>query len=312
VRRSSSIAVAIAGMAWMSRSARAHVTAPPRPGELWSAWEFEPAVVIALALTAALYWRGLRVVWGRAGRGVGIQAWEAVCFLLGWLVTAICLVSPLHAWGSALFSAHMTQHELLMLVAAPLIVLGHPLAVFLLAMPAGLAQDLARWGNAGWWGRLVGVLSNAFVAWALHAVVLWGWHVPALFEATLRSDAVHALQHASFFFSAVLFWWAAMQGGRAIGYGAALLYMFTTALHSGVLGALITLTRTVWYPVYQTTAPQWGLTPLEDQQLGGLIMWIPAGLVYVVAGLAFLAGWMREADRRVQRWETAPRTDTGR
>jgi cytochrome c oxidase assembly factor CtaG len=86
-------------------------------------------------------------------------------------------------------------------------------------------------------------------------------------------------------------------------YGAAVLYMFTTSVHSGVLGALLTFAHTVWYPAYATTTGSWGLTPLEDQQLGGLIMWVPAGLVYIIAGLALMVGWMRESERRVQRRE---------
>ena len=106
-------------------------------------------------------------------------------------------------------------------------------------------------------------------------------------------------QHLSFFISALLFWWALIHGPQgAMGYGAAVLYLFTTSVHSGVLGALITLAGSVWYPSYVGLTSSWGLTPLEDQQLGGLIMWIPAGLVYVVAGLALFAGWLREADVR--------------
>ena len=110
---------------------------------------------------------------------------------------------------------------------------------------------------------------------------------------------MHAAQHASFLGSALLFWWALIHGKhRTIGYGLAVLYMFTTALHSGLLGALLTFARSVWYPSYLQTTEAWGVTALEDQQLGGLIMWIPAGLVYIIAGLALFAGWLREAERR--------------
>jgi cytochrome c oxidase assembly factor CtaG len=97
-----------------------------------------------------------------------------------------------------------------------------------------------------------------------------------------------------------------------MGYGAAVLYLFTTSVHSGVLGAFLTFTGRVLYPAYSRTAPSWGLTPLEDQQLGGLIMWVPAGLVYVVAGLALLAGWMRESERAVVRREQMALRAAGR
>jgi putative membrane protein len=87
------------------------------------------------------------------------------------------------------------------------------------------------------------------------------------------------------------------------GYGVAVLYLFTTALHSGLLGALITFAASVWYPAYRETTASWGLTPLEDQQLGGLIMWVPACLTYIVAGLALFAAWLRTSEERVRRWE---------
>lgn len=293
-------------MALLAAPAVASAHGAPRPGELWSAWEFDPLVVAGLAVSAWLYLRGVRRLWDAAGAGAGVRLWEALAFAAGWLSLVIALVSPLHPWGSALFSVHMGQHEILMLVAAPLVILGHPLPVFFAALPRGTARDLARWSRATRWRPAAALVSNAFVAWLIHAVVLWVWHIPFLFQATLDSDLVHTLQHLSFFGSALLFWWAAMHGGRAIGYGAAVLYMFTTAMHSGILGAMLTLAGSVWYPAYAKTAPEWGLTPLEDQQLGGLIMWIPAGLVYIVAGLALIAGWMRESERRVARWQAQP------
>jgi cytochrome c2 len=147
-------------------------------------------------------------------------------------------------------------------------------------------------------------ITAPFVAWLIHAIVLWGWHVPFLFQATLESEWVHALQHASFFGSALLFWWAVLHAReRGLGYGAAVLYMFTTALHTSLLGVLLTFTTKLWYPIYTGTTASWGLTPLEDQQLGGLIMWIPAGVVYIVAGLALFAGWLRESESRASSFD---------
>ncbi|MDT7604479.1 MAG: putative rane protein, partial [Acidobacteriota bacterium] len=132
------------------------------------------------------------------------------------------------------------------------------------------------------------------------------------FQATLRSEWVHTAQHLSFLVSALLFWWALVHGRQGLmGYGAGVLYMFTTMVHSGLLGALITFAGTVWYPAYGGLTASWGLTPLEDQQLGGLIMWIPAGLVYIVAGLALFAGWLRESESRVLKRERRAAADVG-
>jgi cytochrome c oxidase assembly factor CtaG len=246
-------------------------------------------------------------MWRAAGVGRGVRRWEAACFALGWLTLVAALVSPLHPWGSVLFSAHMVQHELLMLVAAPLLVLGRPVIAMLKAFPAHIARGASRWTTASSWRRFWGFIVNPFVAWAIHAAVLWIWHIPALFDATNGNDFIHALQHLSFVASALLFWWAVMHDRhRAIGYGAAVLYLFTTAIHSGLLGALITFAPVVWYPSYLQTTASWGLTPLEDQQIGGLIMWVPACLSYIIAGLALFAAWLRDSEGRVERWERSP------
>jgi putative membrane protein len=276
-----------------------HEGRPPEPHDLWTAWSFEPFVLVGLVLSAWLYLRG---AWQMAGSR--LRSRESLAFFGGWLALVVALVSPLDSLGGALFSAHMAQHEVLMLVAAPLLVLGRPLAPFLLALPVRWRRELASLGKTelvqrGWYW-----LVNPFVAWLIHAAVLWLWHAPWLFQATLASEAVHAAQHLSFLVSALLFCEALIYGHeRWMGYGAAVIYVFTTAVHTSALGALLTFSPTLWYPVYQQTTAAWGLTPLEDQQLGGLIMWVPAGVVYLVAGLALFALWLREAERNVSRKE---------
>lgn len=275
-----------------------HEGRPHNWHDLVRAWSFEPLVVISLTITALLFIIGLR----RKRRS--IRTWEALCFAFGWLALFVALVSPLHAWGQVLFSAHMTQHEILMLVAAPLLVLGRPLVTFLWALPLNWSRSLGNVAKIRVLNRLWRTFTIPLVAWVVHAVALWVWHVPILFEAALHHESVHTVQHLSFFISALLFWWALIHGPQgAMGYGAAVLYLFTTSVHSGVLGALITIAGSVWYPSYVGLTSSWGLTPLEDQQLGGLIMWIPAGLVYVIAGLALFAGWLREADLRAMKRE---------
>jgi putative membrane protein len=281
--------------------------------ELWQSWEFDPFVIAGLAFAGGLYQRGVRRLWRATRVGGGVRRWEAASFAAGWLAIVVALVSPLHPWGRVLFSAHMTQHEVLMLVAAPLLVLGKPLVVFLWALPRWLARLLGAATKVKWWARTWRIVSGALVAWLIHMIALWMWHIPALFDATIESDVVHAAQHLSFLGSALLFWWAVMQGRqKALGYGLAVLYLFTTALHNGLLGALLTFTRSPWYPAYSDTTQSWGLTPLEDQQLGGLIMWVPAGVVYIIAGLALFAGWMRESENRVVKTELDALAGRGR
>jgi putative membrane protein len=295
------VAVVIFSLA-CSGVALAHEGKPHTWHDLARSWAFEPVVVVSLALSGALYATGVRKLWRGSGAGRGLRRWEVCCYGGGWLALFVALVSPLHPWGRVLFSAHMTQHEVLMLVAAPLLVLGRPLIAFLWALPLSWARALGDAAKAGWRQSAWRALTNPFVAWAVHAAALWVWHVPSLFQATLTSEWVHTAQHLSFLVSALLFWWAVIYGRRGwMGYGAGVLYMFTTMIHTGLLGALITFAGTTWYPAYNGLTDSWGLTPLEDQQLGGLIMWIPAGLVYVFAGLALFAGWLKESDARIER-----------
>lgn len=276
--------------------APAHEGRPPEPHDLWTAWSLEPGVIAGLMLSAWLYWRGARRM--RRGGSPG-RRWEALAFAGGWLALVVALVSPLDPMGGALFSAHMAQHEVLMLVAAPLLVLGRPLAPFLLALPEGLRRRLVGASKKNWAQSAWRWLVNPLAAWLIHAAVLWAWHAPSLFQATLENEWVHAAQHLSFIVSALIFYEAIAYGrdGR-MGYGAGVVYLFTTAVHTSALGALLTFADRLWYPVYQTTTAAWGLTPLEDQQLGGLIMWVPAGVVYVIAGLALFVLWLRESERR--------------
>lgn len=267
--------------------------------ELWQSWSFEPWIIGPLFVTALLYGAGVLRLWRATQPGRGIGSFELACFSCGWLTLFIAVVSPLHPWGRVLFSAHMTQHELLMLIAAPLLVLGRPVLAFLSAFPRRVAGALSRAANQPAWQAVWKTITNLFVAWAIHGVALWVWHIPSLFDATIDNELVHAFQHISFLGSALLFWWALLHGRkRAQGYGLAVLYMFTTAMHSGLLGALLTFANSLWYSAYANTTQWWGLTPVEDQQLGGLIMWVPAGLVYVLSALIFFVGWLRESEQR--------------
>ena len=128
-------------------------------------------------------------------------------------------------------------------------------------------------------------------------------HAPRLYDAALRSEALHALQHGTFLGTALLFWWALIHGHAARRrYGLAVLYLFTTALHTTALGALLSLASGPLYPAYGSTQA-WGLSPLQDQQLAGLIMWVPGGLAYLIAALILMLAWLKESDRGLRRIE---------
>lgn len=251
------------------------------------------AAVAALLVTAAmLYAKGFRRLPGphrSATRG-------AMLFAGGWATLALALVSPLAAWSEGLFSAHMIQHELLMVVAAPLLVLGRPLALWVWALPGQWRSKAGRAVHERSFAGVWRVVSSPLAATVLHAAAIWIWHVPRVFELSEASVAAHALQHAVFLFSAVLFWWALLKPARGGRIGAAVACLFVTMLHTGALGVLLTFSADVWYPSATSHAAHWGLTPLEDQQLGGLVMWVVGGLPYVAAALALASRWFRKPD----------------
>jgi putative membrane protein len=284
------LGAAIALAAIGSSAAHAHDPVP-RTTDHWT-----PALWlwIGLAASVALYARGYRVLQSRLGAPLRRGKLRAVYFALAIATLVLALLSPLDAASDRLFSAHMIQHELLMLVAAPLLVLARPLEPYFWALPTPLRAHTLAFIRRPAFAWTFGALTTPGVALLLHGLVRWVWHIPALFEACLRDEILHGFQHATFFLTALAFWWAVLQGvhGR-YGYGVAVIFVFATALHTGALGALITFARAPWYPD-QTS----GMDPLADQQLAGFIMWIVAGTWLTGLGLALFVAWLGQAHRR--------------
>jgi putative membrane protein len=265
---------------------------------------WEPGIALPLLLSAGLYAVGVRRLWS-LGVSRGVRGLGVACFVAGWLVLALALSPALHEASDELFTAHMVQHELMMVVAAPLLLLGRPALVMLWALPRAARRRVGAIPRADAVRSAWGLAVRPFDAWLIHGVAVWAWHIPSFFQATLHDDAIHALQHVSFFGSALLFWWAIIHPRRRAELGLSIIALFTTAVHTAVLGALMTFSRTPWYPSYASRAADWGLTPMADQQLAGLIMWVPASLAYLVAALIILRRWLRDSEVDVVRQERA-------
>jgi putative membrane protein len=264
---------------------------------LWNVpWSWEPAIVLPLSLLLPIYTLGAV----RRG-GIRLLRWRHASFFAGWSTLFLALTSPIHELGEQLFSAHMLQHEILILISAPLISASHPGATLLWAFAPRHRSEIGGWVNRVEKSRPVQLLIAPLNAWILEAAALWLWHIPFLYQATLQSEWVHAAQHISFLATAVLFWSALYGVGRsAMSYGAATFYVFGTAVHCSALGALLTFSKVLWYPAYAATTAAWGLTPLEDQQLGGAIMWVPSGVVFIAVAMVLTGRWLAESDRRLK------------
>ncbi|HEX5539472.1 MAG TPA: cytochrome c oxidase assembly protein [Methylophilaceae bacterium] len=271
-------------------------------------WSFEFWVWVPLALSAVAY---LAALWRLhhydiRRRVVGIA--QCGFFALGMLSLVIALMSPLDALAEQLFSAHMTQHLMLMLVAPPLLILGRPGNVLLWTFSLRVRRGIGRiWRRAGLrvaWH----VLSQPIPVWLMASAAMWFWHIPGPYTWAFIHPGIHVLEHMSFFLTSLAFWALVMQPfSRAkSGHGPALVLLATFALESSLLGALLAFAGHPLYAVHVGIAhhlPHWlpEITPLQDQQLAGLIMWIPASLVQLVAIGAVFADWMERAENPSKR-----------
>lgn len=264
-----------------------------------ASWSWELNYTLPVVLAAVLYVAGFLRMKSRLPRE-RLPWTPFVMFFCGWGCLVIALNSPIHGIGEKLFWVHMAQHEILVLLSAPLLVLSRPLVPMLWALPARWREAIGKVFRSKVLAKIWIVISAPVIAWLLHAIAIWVWHAPTLFDATLHSEFVHALQHISFLGSALLFWWALLEGhGGRLNNGAAVLYVFTTAIHTSILGALLTLSSQPWYPSYAATAPAWGWSALQDQQFGGLIMWVPSGTLLTIVALLMV---MRSLKSSEQRW----------
>jgi len=274
-------------------------------------WNWDPWILTMLALAVLGYIRGL----SRMNKAVRsrIFGWaRSAAFAAGVATLFAALISPLDALDDQLFSAHMVQHLVLMMVAPPLLVAGRPGMAWLWAFRLSTRRALGRfWVRTGL-RALAHALMAPIVVWLLCTAALWFWHLPGPYGWALASEPVHALEHTCFFLTSLMFWSLVLEplSRRRLDYGTALLFVATFGVQNGLLGALLTFAGRPLYVAYLPTTAAWGLTPLEDQQLSGLIMWIPASLIHLVTlGVLFVA-WMHAAERRATLVTTTLRNGT--
>jgi putative copper resistance protein D len=301
MRPSLLVAVVLVGCLVAPSSVLAHgadAPAPTLPGVLLD-WRFEPVVIGSITLAVAAYLWAVRRV-NRLHPATRHPRVRTACFLGGLAAIGIALVSPIEAYEGVLFSVHMVQHMVLELVAAPLLLLGGPITLGLRAATPPIRRGLLRILHS----RFVRVISFPVVAWVLFAAVNWGWHFSALYDDALENQLLHYVQHATFLGAALLFWWPAIGVDPSpwrMPHPVRLAYLFLAMPQNSFLGVALMSAGTVLYPHYASNARGWGPTPLEDQQLGGVIMWV-VGDVFFLAGMALVVVlWMAAEDRRTRR-----------
>jgi cytochrome c oxidase assembly factor CtaG len=282
------------------------------PATVWSAWSFESTVLVPLAVVGIAYGRAV-VGARREGGRRAIRPSMVACFAAGWLALAAALVSPVDRLGETLFAAHMVQHLLLILVAAPLLVVGAPPSIWLWMFRARRRRVIGAWlARSRGFRAIERTVANPGFVMVAHVAALWFWHFPRPYRAALEHPALHAAEHLSFVGTAMLFWWMVLKpmGRRSLGFGPSILAVGVVLCAGGALGALL-MFSSPWYSVHAAGEAAWGITALEDQQLAGLLMWIPAGAVYVGAAAALFAKWMASDERRAHQADRRLAFDTG-
>jgi putative membrane protein len=292
------IAVMLGGLASSPALAHSPSSAVETAPTLGSAWTLDPWLLVPLLLALLLQLVGVTRLWRRGAAGISPGA--VLATLLGWLCLLLALVWPLDAFGEWSLAAHMAQHMLLMAFVPPLLLLGLPPAILMHALPHGASRRagglLRLFSGAERWGGSTAVT----LATLLQAAVMWGWHWPPLMQQALHSDPVHYLMHGSFLLAGLLFWWCVLQSLRAaaIGYLGGVAALLAAMMQMGLMGGLLTFSPRVLYPFYVGRVEQLGLSALADQQLAGLIMWVPASLPYLIGGLWLLQRWLQRLEQR--------------
>ena len=262
----------------------------------WSRWPIHPSIAIGCTLFLGLYYAGIGPLRRKYGWADSVERWQPICFTLGVLILFVSLNGPLHELSDFfLFSAHLVQHLLLTLVMAPLLIVGTPDWLF-----RALIRNTVGFGVAR-------VLTGPLIAFGLYNIVFSGWHFPMFYNWALENHNVHIIQHLMFISVAVLMWWPVVDPlpelSRMI-TPLRMVYLFAISIPMAVVSALITLTDSVLYQWYADAERVFSLTPIEDQQLGGLIMWVPGALIFWVAISILFYRWAKDANKEEEEART--------
>jgi|SRR5690625_4254414 len=271
------------------------------PEWVLTGYSLNPWVLTALFGPLLLYSIGVTRLWRQAGIGKGISRTQSAAFTLGIITLGVALLSPLEYVATMLFSAHMLQHMLLAFVAAPLLAWSEAGLAFLWAVPARQRVTLSRrWLASGPLRQVVAWLTAPFSVLVLFTVTFWLWHAPLMYEAALRSELIHALEHFMMFGAALLLWWLILQpsGRRRLPHGAAILFVLATMLQGMVLASLLAFAVEPLYDAYVLSAQALGISALQDQQLAGMIMRTPATLILLATAVWLFLTWLGKLERR--------------
>ncbi|HEX5488590.1 MAG TPA: cytochrome c oxidase assembly protein [Rhodanobacteraceae bacterium] len=279
--------------------------------QLFSGWQWEPWLLACIALALVPYVIGMWRMDTQRARILGRL--RAAAFFAGLVILLVALESPLDAVADDLFSVHMVQHMLLLLVIPPLLVHGRPVITWLWAFGVNERRTITRgWKRTGL-DAAFRWLMRPVVVWVLLSAALIFWHLPGPYDAAVRHEWLHDLEHLSFLGFSLAFWTIVIEpygARRRLGHGATIVFVVSAGFVMSLIGAILTLASHPFYPVHLHTTQAYGLTPLQDQQVAGIVMWIPSNLVHAAALCGVFLEWLR-ADQRHAAHADHPRRHAG-
>jgi putative membrane protein len=257
-------------------------------------WNWEPSILIGTVLVIGLYLYAIGPLRKRHFPDEPIMTGQTIAFLSGMMIMFLALVSPLDELGdSYLFSAHMVQHLCLTIIGPPLLLLG---------TPEWFVKPLLRNHTVF---KVAKVLTYPAVAFTLYNVDFWLWHAPPLYNATLENQNIHILEHLTFIIFGLLYWWPIFSPSKdlpRLSFGGQILYLFVSGMPSVLLGAGLTFSPPLYAP-YIAAPRIWGISAATDQQLGGLIMWVPVSIFYIIIMSVLFIRWMLQQEAKQQAME---------
>jgi putative membrane protein len=269
-------------------------------------WDLRAELILVLILAGSVFglgwWRIRSAQEQRPGHRWLATGWRLAAYLGGLIILGVALMSPIDVLGGHLFSMHMIQHLLLVMIVPPLLLIANPLPFYMWGLPAmvrrGVGRALSR-GSA--FRRGLYALTGPGLIWMAFVAIFLGWHDPNAYNAALRSDLIHDLEHLTFFGAAMLFWWLVVRAGprlRSLSRGLRIGLLLAAVPVNMAAGVAISFAGQPVYTYYETVPRPWGLTMMQDQMLGGVIMWIPGSMMYILAALILIAGLVQaEADK---------------
>jgi cytochrome c oxidase assembly factor CtaG len=274
----------------------------PTLSVLLLSWAWRPEIILTLGLFATAHLAGR---WRLKKRGAHalIKPWRTVSYLGGLAVLWVALMSPIDVLSGQFFYMHMIQHLLLVMIAPPLLLIANPMPIMMWGLPRALRTEIGRWLRPESQVRQVlRAITTPGLVWLYFVAALVGWHEPSAYNLTLVSEFFHDLEHLTFFGTAMLFWWHVIGSAphihKKLSPGLRIGYALSVVPASALTGIAISFASEPIYTYYTTVPRLGGMTVMEDQMLGGVIMWIPGSMMYIVAALILLAYWIRAEERK--------------